>query len=81
MLSPAMASFGAGFDTLSPQGTITRADTSSVYIVQEEDEETGEVLRRYWALCNEADETLEESKVIWPDTPFSIFALQCEVSS
>jgi serine/arginine repetitive matrix protein 2 len=76
MLSPVMNSYGAGFNTLSPDGTITRTEQSSVYIVQEEDEETGEVLRKYWALMTEADAALAESQVVWPDTPFSMYALQ-----
>jgi len=35
-------------------------------------------LRRYYALKDEAHVTVEESKRTWIDTPFSLFALQCE---
>ena len=78
MPSPAMVSFRVSFDSLLPQVTSSCGEESAVYIVQEEDGETGEVLRRYWALRIEADETVAESQVVWPDTPFSIFALHCE---
>jgi serine/arginine repetitive matrix protein 2 len=33
-------------------------------------------LRRYYELRNEADHTVAESKRIWLDTPFSLYALQ-----
>ncbi|KAJ7620088.1 hypothetical protein FB45DRAFT_839417 [Roridomyces roridus] len=34
------------------------------------------VLRKYHALRHEAEETVEESKRTWSDTPFSVYALQ-----
>ena len=73
ILLPAMPSFGVGFDTLSPHGTITRTEHSSVYIVQEENEEMNEIFRKYWALMAEADETVSASQVVWPDTLFSMY--------
>ncbi|KAI0323710.1 hypothetical protein GY45DRAFT_1376123 [Cubamyces sp. BRFM 1775] len=33
-------------------------------------------LRHYYALCDEAYETVTESRRIWVDTPFSVFAVQ-----
>ena len=33
-------------------------------------------MRQYYALKHQADETLEESKRKWLDTPFSMFAVQ-----
>lgn len=42
------------------------------------DDERGVVaMRRYGALKNEADDAVVESKRIWLDTPFSLFAVQC----
>jgi serine/arginine repetitive matrix protein 2 len=38
-------------------------------------------LRRYYALKDEAHDTVEESKRVWIDTPFSVFALQCKSTS
>ena len=41
------------------------------------DDERGIIaMRRYGALKNEADDAVEESKRIWLDTPFSLFAVQ-----
>lgn len=34
-------------------------------------------LRKYYTLKDEADVTIEESKQLWLDTPFSIYAVQC----
>ncbi|KAI9060404.1 hypothetical protein FKP32DRAFT_1595485 [Trametes sanguinea] len=50
-------------------------DGESVY--SDWDDERGIVtLRHYYALRDEAHETVEESKRVWVDTPFSIFAVQ-----
>ncbi|KAI0746236.1 hypothetical protein C8Q80DRAFT_1271161 [Daedaleopsis nitida] len=50
-------------------------DTDSVY--SEWDDEHGiTTLRRYYALRDEAQDTVDESKRVWMDTPFSLFALQ-----
>ena len=60
----------------------------SIYVVDAEtasmtsdwDDEHGIVsMRNYYALQDEAHETVEESKRTWEDTPFSLFALQCEL--
>lgn len=36
------------------------------------------ILRRYHALKDEAHDTVEDSKRVWPDTPFSLYAIQCK---
>jgi serine/arginine repetitive matrix protein 2 len=41
-----------------------------------DDEQGIEALRRYYALRDEAQNTVTESKQLWEDTPFSLFALQ-----
>ena len=42
------------------------------------DDETGIIaLRRYYALRDEAQDAVVESKRVWEDTPFSLFAVQC----
>jgi serine/arginine repetitive matrix protein 2 len=42
------------------------------------DDERGIVaMRKYGALKNEADDAVVESKRVWLDTPFSLFAVQC----
>ncbi|KAI0828480.1 hypothetical protein BC628DRAFT_1316551 [Trametes gibbosa] len=54
---------------------IVEGDSESVY--GEWDEERGIMtLRHYYALRDEAQETVAESKRVWLDTPFSVFALQ-----
>ena len=42
------------------------------------DDECGIVaLRKYYALKDEAQTTVSESRRVWLDTPFSLFAIQC----
>ncbi|KAF8580290.1 hypothetical protein K439DRAFT_1637168 [Ramaria rubella] len=48
----------------------------SVDIVEWDDEHMVVGLRKYYALRSEADETISHSRTVWPDTPFSIHALQ-----
>lgn len=48
-------------------------DTSST----DWDERGIAALRRYYTLKDEADITINESKQLWLDTPFSIYAVQC----
>jgi serine/arginine repetitive matrix protein 2 len=70
----------------SPTQTIGRAplyivdpETASVDSVSLWDDERGIMaLRKYYALRDEAQDTVTESKQVWHDTPFSIFAVQCE---
>ena len=59
---------------------VVESDRDSIY--SEYDDERGiTTLRRYYALRNEAQVTVDESKRVWSDTPFSLFALQCELPS
>lgn len=62
---------------------------SSVYIVDPEtasndsfsmwDDEKGiRWMRKYHALKEEAEDTVVDSKRVWVDTPFSLYALQCK---
>jgi serine/arginine repetitive matrix protein 2 len=37
-------------------------------------------LRQYYTLKDEVDVTIKESKQLWLDTPFSIYAVQCASS-
>lgn len=62
--------------TMSDSVYIVDADTASI---SEWDDEHGIVtMRKYYALRDEAHDTVVESKKVWTDTPFSIFAMQCE---
>jgi hypothetical protein len=57
-------------------------DDGPVYIdanVFQDDEENLLAWRRYHALKDEADDTVIESRRLWEDTPFSIFAIQCKL--
>lgn len=72
---------------LSPISSHMGTPSDSVFIVDEDnqsiygncDKEHGiTTLRRYYALREEAHETVVESKRVWIDTPFSVFAVQCK---
>ncbi|KAI6020976.1 hypothetical protein BKA83DRAFT_4293512 [Pisolithus microcarpus] len=52
-------------------------ETSSVDSISPWDDERGiTALRKYYALRDEAQDAVTESKRIWVDTPFSVFAVQ-----
>lgn len=59
-------------------------DYSAVYVVEDNEEVNMEwdddrgiiAMRRYCALKDEAQDTVEESRRVWMDTPLSLFALQ-----
>lgn len=54
-------------------------DTDEVDMEMEWDDDRGiSSMRRYCALKDEAQDTVEESRRIWMDTPFSLFDLQCQ---
>lgn len=81
--SPAKSSSPSVVNVVAPD-----ISQDSVYIVDPEsaptdgpwDNEHGiGALRRYFALREEAQETVTASKKLWEDTPFSVFALQCEL--
>ncbi|KAH9487444.1 hypothetical protein JR316_0001520 [Psilocybe cubensis] len=68
-------------DPTTTQGVfIVDSDTASLNSRPEEstwDDERGIVaLRKYYALRDEAQTTVTESRRLWSDTPFSIFAIQ-----
>jgi hypothetical protein len=59
---------------------VVDSDTVSIHSQPEEstwDDERGiTTLRKYYALRDEAENVVDESKRTWLDTPFSLFALQ-----
>ncbi|RPD56493.1 hypothetical protein L226DRAFT_550932 [Lentinus tigrinus ALCF2SS1-7] len=55
---------------------VVESDRDSVCSVEWDDEHGITTLRRYYALRDEAQVTVDESKRAWADTPFSVFALQ-----
>ena len=62
-----------------PPVFVVDPETSSVDSFSLWDDERGiTALRRYYALRDEAEGAVTESKSTWSDTPFSVFALQCE---
>jgi serine/arginine repetitive matrix protein 2 len=54
-------------------------DSDSLCSSGEWDPNLGISMRKYFALKDEACETVEESQRMWQDTPFSVFAVQCEL--
>lgn len=62
-----------------PPVIVVDPETSSVDSFSLWDDELGiTALRRYYALRDEAEDAVSESKQTWLDTPFSLFAVQCE---
>ncbi|KAF9219060.1 hypothetical protein BS17DRAFT_439592 [Gyrodon lividus] len=60
-----------------PQVFVVDPETSSVNSLSMWDDESGiTALRKYYALRDEAQDAVTESKRVWLDTPFSIFAVQ-----
>ncbi|KAI0339201.1 hypothetical protein BDW22DRAFT_606971 [Trametopsis cervina] len=60
-----------------PQDSIFIVDADSAEYEEHWDEESGVMsMRRYFALKEEAHETVTESKRVWEDTAFSLFAVQ-----
>ncbi|KIK98105.1 hypothetical protein PAXRUDRAFT_725108 [Paxillus rubicundulus Ve08.2h10] len=60
-----------------PRVFVVDPETSSVDSLSMWDDESGiTALRKYYALRDEAQDTVTESKRVWLDTPFSIFAVQ-----
>jgi serine/arginine repetitive matrix protein 2 len=54
-------------------------ETASVDSVSLWDDERGiTVLCKYYALHDKVEDTVTESQRVWLDTPFSVFAVQCE---
>ncbi|KIJ56218.1 hypothetical protein M422DRAFT_63159 [Sphaerobolus stellatus SS14] len=74
------ADFGSNkrdsFDSVASVPQPEAEKDSQVEIVDWEDERLVLGLRKYCALRNEADETITQSRLVWPDTQFSLHALQ-----
>ena len=63
---------GAGLEKTGTALTRTRTLVEAAW----DDEHEITTLRKYYALWDEAENVVVESKRIWLDTPFSLFALQ-----
>ena len=51
---------------------VVESDRDSIYSASWDDESGITTLRRYYALRNEAQVTVDESKRVWLDTPLSL---------
>ena len=61
--------------------TVIIVDPETASLDEDWTDEHGIVsMRKYYALRDEAEVTVTESKRVWADTPFSVFAIQCEYS-
>ncbi|KAI0666503.1 hypothetical protein C8Q78DRAFT_984185 [Trametes maxima] len=73
--TPQSAAKQLGSPLLNNSVYVVDGDSESIY--SDWDEERGIMtLRHYYALRDEAHVTVEESRRVWVDTPFSVFALQ-----
>ncbi|KAF8839757.1 hypothetical protein BDN67DRAFT_736710 [Paxillus ammoniavirescens] len=60
-----------------PRVFVVDPETSSIDSLSMWDDESGiTTLRKYYALRDEAQDAVTESKRVWIDTPFSVFAVQ-----
>ncbi|KZS91528.1 hypothetical protein SISNIDRAFT_551016 [Sistotremastrum niveocremeum HHB9708] len=78
-LTDSASSVRSSFDGKAETASLTASDAQDHepdVQIAEWDEPAGPHLRRYWALRSEADEEVAMSKVVWPDTPFSVYAVQ-----
>ncbi|KAJ3908042.1 hypothetical protein F5879DRAFT_794348 [Lentinula edodes] len=76
-LSQSTASKKSSPTAIQPVFIVDPADNASIHSIDSWDEERGIVaLRRYHELRSEAEYTVSESRRLWVDTPFSIYALQ-----
>lgn len=62
------------------QDGVMVVDDDNTLSLDWDDERNVVALRRYYALRDEAQVTVEDSRRMWHDTPFSVYALQCESS-
>ncbi|KAH7906866.1 hypothetical protein BJ138DRAFT_568044 [Hygrophoropsis aurantiaca] len=88
MSSPAQSIPGSATKTVQLPESVTKRlgsgmvfvrdpETASVDSMSMWDDETGiTTLRKYYALRDEAEDTVVESKRVWLDTAFSVFAVQ-----
>ncbi|KAF9065359.1 hypothetical protein BDP27DRAFT_1424922 [Rhodocollybia butyracea] len=76
-LSRSTASKKSSPTVIQPVFIVDPSDSASIHSMDSWDEERGIVaMRRYYELRSEAEYTVNESKRLWVDTPFSVFALQ-----
>ncbi|KAJ3769941.1 hypothetical protein FB446DRAFT_766043 [Lentinula raphanica] len=76
-LSQSTASKKSSPTAIQPVFIVDPTDNASIHSLESWDEEHGIVaMRRYYELRSEAEYTVSESRRLWVDTPFSIFALQ-----
>ncbi|KAF5393347.1 hypothetical protein D9757_000790 [Collybiopsis confluens] len=76
-LSQSTASRKSSPTAIQPVFVVDPTDSASIYSMDSWDEERGVVaLRRYYELRSEAEYTVNESRRMWLDTPFSLYALQ-----
>ncbi|KIK67170.1 hypothetical protein GYMLUDRAFT_69362 [Collybiopsis luxurians FD-317 M1] len=76
-LSQSTASKKSSPTAIQPVFIVDPTDSASIHSMDSWDEERGIVaLRRYYELRSEAEYTVNESRRLWLDTPFSIYALQ-----
>lgn len=80
--SPSHNSNRNSFQSVSSAPPFPREPEASVEprvdVVEWDDERTVLGLRKYYALRNEAHDTISHSRIVWPDTAFSLHALQSE---
>jgi len=69
------------FDSVASIPPAAPEEEPQVEIMEWDDERVVLGLRRYYALRNEADETITQSRLVWPDTPFSLHALHSKLDS
>ena len=65
-------------DLANDEVYIVDAETGSISLTCWDDERGIVALRKFYALRDEAEVAVTESKQVWQDTPFSLFAVQCE---
>lgn len=75
--TPQHASKLAASPMINDSVYVVESDRDSILSESWDDENGITTLRRYYALRNEAQVTVDESKRVWLDTPFSVYALQC----
>lgn len=76
-LSQSIASKKSSPTAIQPVFIVDPSDTASMHSIDSWDEERGILaMRRYYELRSEAEYTVTESRRVWVDTPFSVYALQ-----
>lgn len=76
-LSQSTASKKSSPTAIQPVFIVDPSDSASMHSIESWDEERGiHAMRRYYELRNEAEYTVTESRRVWVDTPFSVYALQ-----